>query len=147
MSDLNEIGQLDGWRCWLCDKPVDPDASVNSDLGPSADGYSIAKGKKASAGVERLAHRGCNTMKGKKAPVVPWATDLLVAEPAPIIETLERLTAKGGRELVGRCSTHEDAQTAAEWLLDRLCRLAPGTSFSTQINPGGGQFLLMLKAE
>ncbi|MEN9749643.1 MAG: hypothetical protein RL149_721, partial [Actinomycetota bacterium] len=28
MSDLNEIGERDGWRCWLCDKPVDPDASV-----------------------------------------------------------------------------------------------------------------------
>ncbi len=146
MSDLNEIGERDHWRCWLCDKAVDPDASVNSDLGPSADGYAVAKGKKGSVAVERLAHRACNTMKGKNAPVVPWASELLVAEPAPIIETIERLKAKGGRELIGRCSSEADAEAAAEWLLDRLSRLAPETSFSTQINPGGGQYLLMLKA-
>ena len=145
MSDLNEIGERDGWRCWLCDKPVDPDASVNSDLGPSADSYAVAKGKKRSVGVERLAHRACNTMKGKIAPVVPWPAESLVADPAPIIETIERLKAKGGRELVGRCSSESDAEAAAEWLLDRLSRLAPDSDFQTQINPGGGQYLLMLR--
>jgi len=64
MSDLNEVGAKDNWRCWLCDKPVYPDASVNSDLGPSVDNYAPPKAKKG-ASVERLAHRACNTMKGK----------------------------------------------------------------------------------
>ena len=79
MSDLNEIGERDGWRCWLCDKAVDPDASVNSDLGPSADSFALAKAKKGASGGERLAHRMCNTMKGKHAPVVAWPEELIAA--------------------------------------------------------------------
>mgnify|MGYP000635585934 FL=1 len=100
MSDLNEVGEADNWICWLCDKPVDPDASVNSDLGPSVDSYWIAKGNKSAQ--ERLAHRQCNTMKGKIAPVVQWPKELLVSEPAPIIESVERLLKKGGREAIAR---------------------------------------------
>lgn len=147
MSDLNQVGSRDGWRCWLCDAAVDPDASVNSDLGPSVDGFSAAKGKKGNAVVERLAHRQCNTMKGKKAPVVPWSSDLIVADPAPIFETVERLTRKGGREVVGRCMAADDAKQAEEWLLDRLSRLAPESDFSVEIRPGGGQFLLSLRVD
>ena len=76
MSDLNQIGQNDNWRCWLCDEPVDPDGSVNSDQGPSADSYAASKAKKGATTVERLAHRSCNTMRGKIAPVVPWSSTL-----------------------------------------------------------------------
>ena len=47
MSDLDAVGEADGWRCWLCDGAVDPDASVNADLGPSVDSFGVAKGKKA----------------------------------------------------------------------------------------------------
>ena len=144
MSDLNQVGARDGWRCWLCDNTVDPDASVNSDLGPSVDSFSAAKGKKGSAVVERLAHRQCNTMKGKKAPVVPWRSDLIMADPAPIFETVDRLARKGGREVVGRCMSADDAADAKEWLLDRLSRLAPDSDFSVEIKPGGGQYLLSL---
>ena len=146
MSDLNEVGTKDGWRCWLCDAAVDPDASTNSDLGPSIDNYAAAKAKKGSPVAERLAHRACNTMKGKISPVVPWSTDLFIAEPAPIFEAVERLSRKGGREIVGRCPTQADADQAAEWLLDRLSRFAPDLNFETQITAGGGQFMLALRA-
>jgi hypothetical protein len=146
MSDLNEVGAKDGWRCWLCDAPVDPDASTNSDLGPSIDNYAAAKAKKGSATVERLAHRACNTMKGKIAPVVPWSTDIFVVDPAPIFESVERLSRKGGREIVARCPSQSDADQAAEWLIDRLSRFAPEMDFETQITPGGGQFMLALRA-
>lgn len=147
MSDLNEVGERDGWRCWLCDAAVDPDASVNSDLGPSADSYWAAKGKKGADAVERLAHRQCNTMKGKKAPVVPWSKDLFVVDPAPIVETVERLSRKGGKEVVARCPDERDAAQAAEWLLDRLSRFAPGLKFSVAVTPGGGQFMLALRVD
>ena len=100
MSNLDEVGTKDNWRCWLCDQPVDPDASVNSDLGPSVDTYAAAKAKKGAAAAERLAHRSCNTMKGKISPVVPWPKDLLVVDPSPIFETVERLRKKGGREII-----------------------------------------------
>ena len=145
MSDLNEVGTTDGWRCWLCDAAVDPDASTNSDLGPSIDNYAAAKAKKGSAAVERLAHRACNTMKGKISPVVPWPKDLLVVDPSPIFETVERLRKKGGREIIARCPDQQDAEAASAWLLDRISRLAPELNLSTQITAGGGQVVLALK--
>jgi hypothetical protein len=147
MSDLNQVGAQDNWICWLCDTPVDPEASVNSDLGPSVDSYLAAKAKKGVAPTERLAHRACNTMKGKIAPVVPWGKDLFVVDPAPIFEAVERLKLKAGRELLARCPAESDAQQAADWLLDRVSRLAPDTRFSVQINPGGGQYVLALRSE
>ena len=107
MSDISGVGDNDNWQCWLCDKPVDSDASVNSDLGPSVDSYAATRVKKGAVAVERL-------------------------------------RAKGGREIVARCPDETDARQASEWLLDRLSRLAPDLEFSTQINPGGGQFVLAL---
>lgn len=147
MSDITTAGEQDNWTCWLCDQPVDPDASVNSDLGPSVDTYAATKVKKGTPAVERLAHRSCNTMKGKIAPVVRWSPELFVVDPSPIVETVERLRTKGGREVVARCPDEHDAQQASEWLLDRLSRLAPDLTLSTQISPGGGQFVLALKRE
>jgi len=146
MSTLSDVGDRDGWRCWLCDEPVDPDASVNGDRGPSMDAGLIAKGKKGS-GAERLAHRACNTRKGKVAPVVPWSPALFVVDPAPIVATVERLQRKGGREVVGRCPDRADADQAGTWLVDRLARFAPDLRVSTSVEPGGGQHLLVLRAD
>ncbi len=145
MSDLNAVGEQDDWTCWLCDKPVDPDLSVNNDLGPSVDSYGAIQVKKGAAFVERLAHRQCNTMKGKISPVVPWSKELLVVDPSPIFETVERLRKKGGREIIARCPDQQDAEAASEWLLDRITRLAPELKLSTQITAGGGQVVLALK--
>ncbi|MCX8530118.1 MAG: hypothetical protein ORN27_08650 [Rhodoluna sp.] len=146
MSDLNEVGERDGWRCWLCDQPVDPDASVNSDLGPSTDSYAASKAKKGAKTLERLAHRQCNTMKGKVSPVVAWSPELFVVDPSPIFEAVERLERKGGREIVARCPGQREADEASEWLIDRLSRLAPGVRFEVEIKSGGGQFMLALKS-
>jgi hypothetical protein len=146
MSTLNEVGERDAWRCWLCDEPVDPGTFVNSDRGPSVDSGSSPKGKKAVAGTERLAHRGCNTRKGAVKPVVAWSPELFVVEPAPIVAAVERLRRKGGREVVARCPSRADGEKAAAWLVDRLSRFAPGLAVATQVEAGGGQFLLMLRA-
>ena len=145
MSTLHEVGERDSWRCWLCDEPVDPDASVNADRGPSIDAGAARKGKKATAGAERLAHRACNTRKGAVTPVVAWSPELFVAEPASIVATVERLTRKGGREVVGRCPTGPDGEEAATWLVDRLSRFAPDLRVAADVEPGGGQFLLVLR--
>jgi len=143
MSTLDEVGERDAWRCWLCDEPVDRDAYVNSERGPSVDSGASKKGKKGATVVERLAHRACNTRKGAVKPVVAW--ELFVVEPAPIAPTVERLTRKGGREVVGRCPSRADADKAADWLVDRLSRFAPELAVTTQVEPGGGQFLLVLR--
>jgi hypothetical protein len=151
MSRLDEVGERDGWRCWLCDEPVDPDMSVNDPRGPSIDAVTTAKKAKAKGRVagptdERLAHRDCNTKKGAVAAVVPWPDHLFVVDPAPILASVDRLQAKGGREVVARCPTETDADEAAAWLIDRIGRLRPGTSFTADVEPGGGQFLLVLRA-
>lgn len=146
MSTLSEVGDRDGWRCWLCDEPVDPDASVNSDRGPSVDSGPVAKGKKAAAGAERLAHRACNTRRGAVKPVVAWAPDLLVSDPAPLVAVVDRLGRKAGREVVGRCPSRDDADRAAAWLLDRLSRFAPDLRLQADVEQGGGQHLLVLRA-
>jgi hypothetical protein len=148
MSQLNDVAEQDGWRCWVCDEPVDPDMSVNDARGPSVDtrtarGGSSKKGKDFAGG-ERLAHRGCNTKKGAVTAVVPWPADLTVVDPAPLIAVADRLDRKGGREVVARCPDQADAHQAAEWLADRFSRLAPTLPVTVSVDPGGGQFMVAL---
>ena len=47
MARLSDIGEQDGWRCWLCDQPVDPDMSVNDPRGPSIDSRTTERKAKA----------------------------------------------------------------------------------------------------
>lgn len=151
MSRLDEVAERDGWRCWVCDEPVEEQMSVNDARGPSVDAVqTAAKSRKASKGKsgaevqERLAHRGCNTRKGAVAPVLPWPTRLFVSDPAPLIPVADRLQRKGGREVVARCPSRADADETADWLVDRFSRLVPDLAVRTEIVPGGGQFLVAL---
>jgi len=148
MSGLDDVGARDGWRCWICDEPVDADKSVNDARGPSVDSYFTAgKSARGKGGTERLAHRACNTKKGATTPVIRWPDKLLVSDPAVLLTTVDRLERKGGREIVGRCPSASDAQQAADWLADRLTRLAPGLPISTGVEQGGGQHLLVLTVD
>ncbi len=148
MSGLDEVGERDGWRCWICDEKVDPGTSVNDPRGPSIDSYfTTGKSAKGKGGVERLAHRACNTKKGAVTPVIRWPDRLLVSDPAVLLTTVDRLARKGGREIVGRCPSEADAQEAAKWLADRISRLAPGLPVATRVDAGGGQFLVALAAD
>lgn len=152
MGRLDELGEADGWRCWLCDEPVDPEMSVNDPRGPSADAIVTAakakgakgKGRSSVVGTERLAHRGCNTKKGAIAAEVAWPDELFVVDPAQILTSVERLDRKGGREIMARCPTEADAQDAAAWLVDRLSRLTPELPVTASVEPGGGQFMVVL---
>ena len=148
MSGLAEVGERDGWHCWICDERVDRSTSVNDPRGPSIDSYFTAaksvRSAKGKSGVERLAHRACNTRKGAVTPVIRWPDRLLVSEPAVLLTTVDRLERKGGREIVGRCPSLGDAEEAANWLADRLSRLAPALSVMTKVEAGGGQYLLAL---
>jgi hypothetical protein len=149
MSQLQDVADRDGWRCWLCDEPVDANASANSARGPSIDSRAVKPGsaKKPTqdfAGGERLAHRACNTKKGAVTAVIPWPAHLAVVDPAPLISVAERLDRKGGREVVARCPDRADAQQTADWLVDRFSRLAPTMAVTASVDPGGGQFLVAL---
>lgn len=156
MTKLDDIAERDGWRCWLCDEPVDPAMSVNDPRGASVDSRvtdarsakstkSAKKGGRAADVVpERLAHRGCNTRKGAVAAVVPWAEHLFVVDPAPILTVMDRLGRKGGREIMARCPSRSDAEAAADWLADRLSRLVPDLDVTTGVESGGQQFMVVV---
>lgn len=157
MARLDEVGERDGWRCWICDEPVDRERSVNDDRGPSVDARMTdrkakaksrkSKGRQGPTDVaERLAHRSCNTKKGNIDAVVPWADHLFVVDPAPIIPSVERLSTKGGREVMARCPTRDDADQAADWLVDRISRLEPGLDVRADVDEGGGQYLVSLRS-
>ena len=62
----------------------------------------------------------------------------------PLITVAERLERKGGREVVARCPGRNDAQETADWLVDRFSRLSPGLPVTASVEPGGGQFLVVL---
>ena len=158
MGQLYDVGEADGWRCWLCDEPVDPEMPPNDPRGASMDTRITkaratkmrAKDKKQDKGnvpPGRLAHKSCNTGKGAKDPVVPWPDHLIVVDPAPIIAAAERLERKGGREAMARCPTRADADAASVWLVDRLSRLSPDLKVHTEIAPTGGQYLVSLHAK
>ncbi len=145
MTGLDDVGTRDGWRCWICDEQVDPDKSVNDARGPSIDSFFTAsKSAKGKGGVERLAHRACNTKKGATTPVIRWPDRLFVSDPAVLLTTVDRLERKGGREVVGRCPSASDGKQASDWLVDRLSRLAPNLPVAASVEAGGGQHLLVL---
>ena len=150
MSHLDDVGKTDGWRCWLCDEPVDRDMPSRDSRGASVD-TRITKARakkmkkdKSRIPSERLAHVGCNTGKGAVDPVIEWPDHLFVVDPAPIIPTAERLERKGGRETMARCANTEDAEAVAAWLVDRMSRLTPGLPISSRIDNAGGQYLVSL---
>lgn len=68
-----------------------------------------------------------------------------MVDPAPIIASVERLQRKGGREVMARCPTLADGEEAATWLVGRISRLRPGLVVTTEVEPGGGQFLVVLR--
>ena len=146
MARLEDVGERDGWRCWICDEVVDATMSVNDPRGPSIDSVvTKAKSKSSGPAQERLAHRACNTRKGAVAAVVPWPDSLFVVDPAAIITSVDRLGRKGGREVMARCPTLADGRAAATWLAERIGRLRPDEDFTTEVEPGGGQFLVVLR--
>lgn len=150
MGHLEDVGETDGWRCWLCDEIVDRDMPPNDPRSATVDTrLTKARAKKLKQDKsclppERLAHKGCNTGKGSNDPVVTWPEHLIVVDPSPIIAAVERLERKGGRETMARCPTQEDARAVADWLLDRLSRLAPDLIVTSKINSAGGQYLVSL---
>ena len=76
--------------------------------------------------------------------MIRWPDRFFVSDPAVLLTTVDRLSRKGGREVVGRCPNPTDAGQAADWLVDRLSRLAPGLPVKASVEPGGGQQLLVL---
>ena len=78
--------------------------------------------------------------------MIPWPDELFVADAAVIIPMVDRLQRKGGREVVARCPDQADADAAVAWLVDRVSRLEPELDVTSEIETGGGQYLVILRA-
>ena len=72
-------------------------------------------------------------------------TYLEMPNTVPTTTSVERLQRKGGREVMARCPSREDAQHAADWLVDRVSRLAPDLAVEADVESGGGQYLVVLR--
>ena len=58
MSLLEDVARRDGWRCWVCDEPVEADMSVNDARGPSVDSRTAdRKAKVAEEGPRKAPRR------------------------------------------------------------------------------------------
>ena len=78
--------------------------------------------------------------------MAPWPEHLFVIDPAPIFDTVQGLKRKPGRVVIARCPTQADGDEAAAWLVDRVSRLSPDLRAEATVEPGGGQFMLVLRA-
>jgi hypothetical protein len=76
---LDEIGEIDGWRCWLCDGPVDRNMSVNDPRGPSIDSRTTERRAKAKGTGLRFSERVRGQMAAaERLRSVPFDVDVKV---------------------------------------------------------------------
>lgn len=60
-AKFRQVVERDGWVCWVCGWPIDPDAPPNDDGQASLDHVvELARGGSNSVENLRLAHRLCN---------------------------------------------------------------------------------------
>ena len=128
MVDIGELGDRDGWRCWLCDeqvartaKPNDPNQGVADQVSPAGKG---TRGR----GEVRLAHKRCNDLRKGRPPSIRWPESCGVADAPELVQSLARL-AKGrsqGGEVVAMCVDMDSARAAMAWVVPVARTLHPG---------------------
>ena len=137
---LYDLGERDGWTCWICGNAVDPNAVPGSHQAASMD-HVVPR----SAGGEtvddnlRLAHRKCNSKRSNLVPELSWPTHLHLIQPAPLWQSVRRLSKrKGTRELVAMLPDREEAEDASRWVVMAATMMSgePWTSEVQQFDHG-----------
>ena len=130
-----EIGEIDGWRCWLCDEPVDPDMSVNNPRGPSIDSRTTERQAKAKGTGKG---KGKGTRSGAADPPRVQHRQGCRRSGDPVARRPVRRRRRGDHRLGGPLVTQGRAgsgrpmprpgrrRAAAAWIVDRISRLEPG---------------------
>lgn len=138
MSRLDRIGERDGWICWLCEQPIDPEAPSRSPAAPTVDHVvPRSRGGASTPDNLRLAHRRCNAARGNHLPELEWPAELMIVDAAPLWQSLARLGRRGGSELVALCPTAELACEAGDWAQRRAERFLGG-DWSVDVSDAGG---------
>ena len=134
---IDEIGELDGWICWLCGSPVARDDRSGGPWAATVD-HVVPRSRRGRTETDnlRLAHARCNRRRGSADPTIEWPGDLPVSAMAPLFSAGRRLAERGGSEIVA-VADDTTAQVAAAWLTERLGHVFR-TEWTVHLDPTGG---------
>ncbi len=151
----HNIGERDGWTCWLCGHRVDPHAPIGSPSSPTVD-HVVPRSRGGSNDVAnlRLAHRRCNGRRGNHLPELGWPDDFGLLDAPPLWRSLrhlipsesagntrrrrskrraarKRASAAGQGIVVALAPTAETAEAAGNWARQAARRFVGGTWTAT----------------
>jgi hypothetical protein len=139
--NVQQIGDRDGWVCWICENDVDPKAIVGSANAASTD-HVVPKalGGTNESDNLRLAHRKCNSNRGSKLPELLWphAEDLI--DGAPLWPALLRMQKKRDTtETVAFFTSLTSAEAASGWVVAKATQLT-GEPWTSEVQPTGSSY-------
>ncbi len=127
MSRISGAADRDGWMCWLCGNPVDPNTPPNTAWAPTVDHVvPKSRGGATEPANLRLAHRRCNSARGNRLPELQWPDEFLLIDAAPLWQTISRIMKRRHDEVVAVAPTKELATKAAQWASDTAERFVGG---------------------
>ncbi len=129
MANLEDLGDQDGWLCWLCGEDVPQKAKPNDPNQPVADRVEAAAKGDRGRGRVRLAHKRCNDLRKGRPPSIAWPERFSVADAPELLQSLTRLAKGKSRsgEVVAMCPGPQEAEAAAAWVVPVATTLFPGT--------------------
>lgn len=134
--NLQQLGDRDGWVCWICDNDVDPRAPVGSANAASIDHVvPRALGGTSEPDNLRLAHRKCNSTRGSKVPELRWPHTEDLIDSAPLWPALQRMQKKlGTSETVAFFTSLTSAEEASAWVVIKATQLT-GIPWTSEVHP------------
>lgn len=127
MTRVEDLAERDGWVCWLCEQPIDPDAVLGAPQRASIDHVvPKSRGGPTEPANLRLAHARCNGERGNDLPELTWPDRFMLIDAAPLWQSLARILRRRTPEIVAVAPTRELAVEAAEWATVRVERFVGG---------------------
>lgn len=126
--NASTVAARDGWMCWLCEGPVDPDAPVGS-AGHGTVDHVVPRSRGGSNDPAnlRLAHRRCNMARANHLPELAWPVSLAPLDASGLWQSIARCVARpGAGEIVALFPHDELAAMASVWAVERAEELVPG---------------------
>ena len=126
--DLDELGAVAGWRCWLCAEEVPQRAKANDPNQPVSDLVAPAGKGEKGRGEVRLAHKRCNDLRKGRPPQIPWPSRFSVVDAPELLQSLTRLDKRPGKggEIVATFPDEATAAAGLAWVLPLADALYPG---------------------
>lgn len=127
MTKVEDLAARDGWVCWLCERPIDPDAIVGSPARATVDHVvPKSRGGPTEPANLRLAHARCNGRRGNDLPELIWPDRFMLIDAAPLWQSLARILKRRSPEIIAVAPTRDLAVEAAAWATFRVERFVGG---------------------